>query len=135
MTAKDHEFDWVRAYANCSVKNTFNELALRLNYDVDAFNSLDENNYTCYFKRPAPGMVVVSCGRPHQETSVVFKMGKHCIQIFSCDREGNETLLFTVQPIIVNQICKLKNRASKEVLDTWQVSDMALSPLLFPEES
>ena len=47
--------------------------------------------------------------------------------------KGKEKHLHTLQPIVVNKRCMLKDRASKNVYEVWQVSDLALSPVFFPD--
>ena len=131
---RDAEFDWVNAYAECSVERTFNELTQRLQSDAESFNELKESNNSNY-SRPAPDKVIVSCGHPvRHDRAALFTRNQHYIKVSSLDESGKEKRLHTLQPIVVNKRCLLKDRASKNVYEVWQISDLALGPVFFPDD-
>ena len=67
------------------------------------------------------------------DRAALFTRNQYYIKVSSLDGQGKEKHLHTLQPIVVNKRCLLKDRASKNVYEVWQVSDLALSPVFFPD--
>ena len=129
MTESAHQFDWVKARADCSTLRVFNELRLGAEEDVKAMNAMPP--LTEY---PAPQFAVRA--NTMGDYFIVFRADNSGIRVeFNCERSRIAVIKgekpFGITLTLNNEgRCKLRVNGG-EPLELWQVRRMMLEELFF----
>jgi hypothetical protein len=126
MNKEIEDFDWVKARAECSVREIFEKLRIQVNKDVDARKNLlpEGSHYGFRFISENDKFVALLEGNNIHKT-LLFEHDRNSIKI-TTDHNREKVLVATLTLSAEGEVCDRDYAL-------WQFRKLVLEPLLFAQ--